>query len=195
MTTASETLADSSSNTGKVMTSKPADFAVSDNGVLDHWSMASISLGGLIFSLHCFLTDSGTLLAYSWTGYPITGPLPGLHGYMTLMAMALGIFIASSSMKNVVYHPIWLAFGALSASFMYQWRDWPGYVAGFCLSTFLSSLVPVIIELSSRHGNHAPGKVYFVAWLVVCVLDLANVWTVAYAFVPAGWLLRERTDM
>jgi PGAP2IP, second transmembrane domain len=195
VTASSEQLAGSSSNTKEVPISKPADIAIPDTGILEHWLLASIGLGGLIFSLHCFLADSGTLLAYSWTGYPITGPLPGLHGYLTLMAMTLGVFISSSGVKTVVYHPTWMAFGALSAYFMHQWRDWPGYIAGLCLSTFLSSLAPVIIEVASRHGSHTPGKVYFTAWLVVCALDLANVWTVAYAFVPAGWLLRERTDM
>jgi PGAP2IP, second transmembrane domain len=173
----------------------PPDSAVRNTGLFEHWAWASIGLGGLIFSLHCFLTDSGTLVAYSWTGYPITGPVPGFHGYLTLMAMALGIIISNSTVKTMVCHPIWMAFGALSSYLMYQWRGWPGYIAGLCLSVFLTSLIPVIIRIVSLHGKHSPGKVYFTAWLVVCLLDFANVWTVAYAFVPAGWLLRERTDM
>lgn len=182
-TISSERLIDSSSNVTR------------HTSLFEHWSLASLGLGGLIFSLHCLLTDSGTLIAYSWTGYPVTGPLPGLHGYLTLMAMGVGVLISNSNVKHIVYHPIWMVFGASSTYLMYQWRDWLGYLASLCLSVFLSSLIPATIGLASLHGTHAPGKMYFTAWLVVCLLDFASVWTVAYAFVPAGWLLRERTDM
>lgn len=186
-------------NAATISPEKLSDSSSNDircTALFEHWLLASISLGGLIFSLQCLLTDSGTLIAYSWTGYPVTGPLPGLHGYLTLMAMGLGALISNSNnMKHIVCHPIWMVFGALSCYLMYHWRDWPGYISGLCLSVFLTSLIPIVIELASLHGSHSPGKIYFTAWLVVCILDLANVWTVAYAFVPAGWLLRERTDM
>lgn len=194
-TVSSEKPAESSSSMDEMLASKHPDLVVRNAGLFDHWSLPSIGLGGLIFSLHRFLTDSGTLIAYSWTGYPVTGPFPGFHGYLTLMAMAIGIFISSSGLKNLLYHPVWMTIGAVSTYLMYQWHDWPGYIASLCLTVFLSSIVPVIIELASFHGRHTPGKVYFTAWSVVALLVLADVWTVAYAFVPAGWLLRERTDM
>ncbi|KAK4053362.1 Protein cwh43 [Microbotryomycetes sp. JL221] len=43
--------------------------------------------------------------------------------------------------------------------------------------------------------QHQPGPAFLVAFLVYAALLLASVWTVAYAFVPYGNLLRERTDL
>lgn len=164
-------------------------------GYLDHWVLSSIGLGGLIFSLHSLLADSGTLVAFAWSGYPISGPLPGFHGYIVLIAIILGIVIANSSIKHISHHPAWMFFGIVSTYVMYHWRDWPGYAGGSLLAMFLSSITPDIIKNAALHGTNSPGKVYFTAWLTVCLFDLAHIWTVAYAFVPAGWLLRERTDM
>lgn len=36
-------------------------------------AIAASSLGALLFILHILLTDSGTMLAWTWTGYPIRG--------------------------------------------------------------------------------------------------------------------------
>lgn len=156
---------------------------------------SAVGLGSLLFSLHRFLADADTLIAYTWTGYPIKGPLPGVHGYLTLMAMCLGLFISITRMKTFVYHPMWIVIGFLSAYIFLGWKDWPGYTAGMILAIFLSSLAPTVLSLSSLYGKYYPAKVYFTVWIVVCLFYLADVWTVAYAFVPAGWLLRERTDM
>ncbi|KIJ52651.1 hypothetical protein M422DRAFT_74128 [Sphaerobolus stellatus SS14] len=157
--------------------------------------LSSIGLGGLIFSLYRFLADPDTLIAYSWTGYPVKGPLPGFHGYLTLLAMAAGLVIATTKIKSIVYHPLWMLVGSISAYGLITIHDWPGYIASLVLAIFLVSVAPTIFSLASYHGRHYPAKVYFTAWVVVCLFILADVWTVAYAFVPAGWLLRERTDI
>lgn len=34
---------------------------------------AVTALGALLFILHVALSDSGTLIAWTWTGYPVTG--------------------------------------------------------------------------------------------------------------------------
>lgn len=34
---------------------------------------AALGMGSLLFALHTFLTDSGTMIAWGWTGYPIKG--------------------------------------------------------------------------------------------------------------------------
>ncbi|KAF8588899.1 hypothetical protein K439DRAFT_1334281 [Ramaria rubella] len=191
----SDKLAGSASEVKDTSTHNSSQPAELTSGPLSHWSLPTIGLGGLIFSLHCLFTDSGTIIANSWSGYPVTGPQPGLHGYLTLIALSLGVLIPCSNVKTVVFHPLWMALGALSTYIMYKWQDWPGYIAGLFLAIFLSSLVPGMINIAAVHGTFSPGKVYVTTWLVVCILYLADIWTVAYAFVPAGWILRERTDV
>lgn len=34
---------------------------------------AALGMGALLFALHTFLTDSGTMITWGWTGYPIKG--------------------------------------------------------------------------------------------------------------------------
>ena len=55
------------------------------------------------------------------------------------------------------------------------------------------SIIPQTLKQAAR--SPFVGRTYFTAFLVTVVLYLANVWTVAYAFVPDGELLRERTDL
>lgn len=55
------------------------------------------------------------------------------------------------------------------------------------------SIIPHVILHTS--GTTSVTKTYTLAFVTVILLYLADVWTVAYAFVPGGDLLRERTDM
>ena len=153
----------------------------------------ALPLGSLIFSLHCFLTDPSTIIAWTWTGYPIKGPVPHVHGYLTLIAQAVGTLLPVVGLRFVVESPAWLALGASAAYTLYAFNDWKGYVGGLELAIFLASIIPRVIEGVPSAG--AVGKFYFVAFFTAIVLYLANVWTVAYAFVPAGDILRERSDM
>src|SRR5882762_10264351 len=63
-------------------------------GDVPHWLTSAVPLGSLIFSLHCLLSDSSTLIAWSWTGYANRrpqGPQPNLHGSVTLIAQSVGL--------------------------------------------------------------------------------------------------------
>lgn len=55
------------------------------------------------------------------------------------------------------------------------------------------SIIPHVLLYTS--GTSSVTKTYTAAFITVILLYLADVWTVAYAFVPGGDLLRERTDM
>lgn len=166
-----------------------------------HWAASAIALGSLIFSLHTLLSDSSTLIAWSWTGYadrkPL-GPQPHLHGWMTLIAQCIGLLIpiiAPAWGQKALIHPLWLAYGCSGAFAMYQYRNWLGYLGGLNLTVFLMSIIPHVLQGAALASKTAAAKTYFTAWLVSCLLDLAGVWTVAYAFVPGGVYLRERTDL
>lgn len=176
------------------------------------WWASAVALGSLIFNLHTLLSDSSTLIAWSWTGwsnYTPNGPMPNLHGSLTLIAQAIGLLIPivltsygqgkdshTSLPSDLLLHPIWFAYGVASSYVVYAYSNWPGYIGGLNLSIFLVSIIPLVMQraaLGSKQGGI--GMTYFVAWLVVCLLSLAGVWTVAYAFVPGGVYLRERTDL
>jgi hypothetical protein len=162
------------------------------------WLTSAISLGGLIFSLHALLSDPSTLIAWSWTGYDQgrpKGPVPTLHGSLTLITQCLGLLlpVALGRSAALLANPAWHVYGMASAYILYSHKDWLGYAGGLNFAVFLMSIIPGILNRAANTG--AIWKTYFTAWLVVCMFDLASVWTVAYAFVPGGVYLRERTDL
>ncbi|RPD60996.1 hypothetical protein L226DRAFT_462521 [Lentinus tigrinus ALCF2SS1-7] len=162
-----------------------------------HWFPASLALGGLICSLHSLLSDPTTLIAWAWTGYPLSGPVPALHGSLTHVAQALGLALAAFLPSSGVFtHPLYLAFGAASGYIMYAYKDWVGYAGGLCVAVFLMSIIPAVWARAREAAlAGGAGKTAAMAWLVVCVYDVASTFTVAYAFVPGGEYFRERTDL
>lgn len=168
----------------------------------EHWLVGALPLGSLVFSLHTLLSDPSTLLAWSWTGYENSaprGPMPHLHGSITLIAQSLGLFIALAMLSlsptsiNYLSHPVWFIFGLVSSYIMLQYRNWIGYLGGLGVAVFTMAVIPIVFQRAALTGLTA--RTYFMAFLVYCLLVLASVWTVAYAFVPGGPYLRERTDL
>lgn len=148
-----------------------------------------LGLGGLIFSLHAMLTDSSTIIIWNWEGYPINGPVPVPHGAITLIMMGVGSYLGLTQDLNTKLVSIG---GVVSAIVLYTATEWIGYIGGVGYILFLTSVVPFFFNNASKYQ---PGVVFTLAFFVHIVLMLAHVWIVAYAFVPAGWLLRERTDI
>lgn len=101
--------------------------------------------------------------------------------------------------NNPLSHPLWFAFGASSAYIMYTYRNWTGYAGGLGLAAFLMSILPQVFQVAStaaaRGKTPAVAKTYTIATFVYCLLNLASVFTAAYAFVPGGVYFRERTDL
>ncbi|QRW17750.1 Frag1 domain-containing protein [Rhizoctonia solani] len=138
--------------------------------------MSSVGLGGTIFALYSLFADSGTIVAWSWTGYPAKGPIPGvISGSVTISVLCAGIALASRA-----------------CFIMYQYRDWVGYAGGLVYGLFLMSIFPKMLQESAFRGS---AWVYYLMWLTIVALILADVWATAYAFVPGGVYMRERTDI
>lgn len=173
---------------------KPAVNSFTEARV-SNWLPPSLALGSLIFSLHCFLTDSSTLIAWTWTGYPIRGPVPHLHGSLTLLAQSVGMMIPmfGSSAIGFLRSPWWFVFGLLSSYTLHSYNDWLGYIGGSGFAIFLMSIIPQTLQKAA--ASPFIGRTYFMSFFIAIILYLANVWTVAYAFVPGGNLLRERSDL
>lgn len=153
---------------------------------------AALPLGSLLFSLTNLLADSSTLVAWSWTGYENgvpRGPLPHLHGYLTLAAQALGLLLSSRYTSSAIR----FFYGATSAFVLFQYRNWLGYIGGLGLTMFLMSIVPLVFQRAAN--THNPIVTYSVAMFLYCLFHVSGVFTVAYAFVPGGEYFRERTDL
>ncbi|KAJ6544817.1 Frag1/DRAM/Sfk1 family-domain-containing protein [Mycena vulgaris] len=170
-----------------------------------HWLAGALPLGSLIFTMHSLLSDSSTLISWSWTGYLDSrpqGPVPHLHGSLTLLAQSVGLLLAvtlvSRTSIDALAHPVWFFYGSAAAAVLYTYKNWLGYVGGLNLAVFIMSAIPLVLKRASDAAGstgQSTGKVYFTAMLVYCLLGLASIWTVAYAFVPGGVYLRERTDL
>jgi hypothetical protein len=150
-------------------------------------SLITIGLGSMIHLLQTFVNDSGTIIAWTWTGYPIKGPT--LHPFA-------GIVIAAGSLPLILTvdptSPAWSLFGCAGAVVIYVFPDWIGFVGGLALVVYLSSTLPALTRSASALP---PQKSFGHALLAKCILDVLSVVTAAYAFVPHGWLFRERTDL
>lgn len=181
---------------------RPKDASNNAKDFPRSWITSSIALGSLFFTLHCMFTDSSTIVAWSWTGYQDghpRGPLPHLHGSITLFAQSLGLIIPAvlptSVSSTLLNHPLWFAYGCASTFVMYRFRDWTGFLGGLNFAIFCMSILPSVLSQSSAWQTDKVGRRHFVTFFAAILFYLANVWTVAYAFVPGGSYLRERTDL
>ena len=64
--------------------------AIAPPGRLHHIAM-SLSLGALIHLIQTFVTDAGTIIAWTWTGFPITGPTLHPFAGVVIAAAAAGL--------------------------------------------------------------------------------------------------------
>ena len=153
--------------------------------------LPATGLATLIFGLHTLLCDSSTMILWVWDGFPVTGPLVIPHGAVTIIAMGLGVLVSerSSTLQS------WPMFGiaCVGATFLYSFAGWWGYLGGLVLGVYLVAITPLFLKAAS--STNASGRLFGTAFLIYDILVLAHVWVVAYAFVPGGPYLRERTDL
>lgn len=168
-----------------------ADQPTSSAGKGESALAAAFGVAGLMFALHTLLCDSSTMILWAWDGYHLAAPHPVPHGALTIAAMCLGVYLGVVK-RNVTGNWSAYAVGCAGAFVLYGFRGWAGYIGGLVLAVYLMSIVPVILESAGRHN---PGVTFGLGMFILVLLYLAHVWIVAYAFVPGGPLLRERTDL
>ncbi|KAG7662213.1 CWH43 [[Candida] subhashii] len=155
--------------------------------------LAGLGFGGYYFSITSFLTDSGTLATWTWEGYPIRGPTPVTGALFHFGAFIIALIVIlkkhPSAFSGLSYN---IVVGGGSALLMYQLKGWAGYAGAVVYTFWLVSVGPIIWQSMAGYN---PAISFFWGFLVNIVLSLASVWIVAYAFVPGGPLLRERTDI
>jgi hypothetical protein len=96
--------------------------------------------------------------------------------------------------RNLISHPSFYAFGATSFYALYSLEDWPGYLGGLGVTFFLMSIIPIVFERVAAARSYV-GRTIGIAFVTYCLLTIASVFTVAYAFVPGGVYFRERTNL
>lgn len=144
-------------------------------------------LGSLMHLLQTFLSDSGTVIAWTWTGYPVTGPT--LHPWAgTVITFALAGLLAT---ENLWSNPLTYLVPFPAAFLLVFYQDWLGFAGGLVLTFYFVAITPILFRAASA----LPPKVWGHAMAWNAFLDVTSVLTVAYAFVPFGWMFRERTDM
>ncbi|KAK3113970.1 Protein cwh43 [Teratosphaeriaceae sp. CCFEE 6253] len=152
--------------------------------------LAAMGFGALVFALQTLLSDSSTMILWTWTGYPVTGPLAVPHGAWVLATMSLGL-------ASGLFYPrlarSWaaLAVGTIGAMVLTYCEDWTGFYGGLALTAYLMAVAPVLIGNAIKFP---PGRTFGVAFTVHNFMLLFHIWTFAYAFVPGGPIVRERTD-
>lgn len=154
--------------------------------------LAALGFGAYLFSLQAFLSDSSTLIYWTWEGYPVRGPTPLTGGVIHFAVFAVGILASLYFHPNVFAKPIFSIFGAASAYVLYSFKGWAGFAGSLGLSLYIVTLAPLIGQSISGYNVAA---LFSLAFFFSVVISLASVWIVAYAFVPGGPLLRERTDI
>ncbi|KAJ1967435.1 Protein cwh43, partial [Dimargaris xerosporica] len=148
---------------------------------------ATVGLGSLIFCLHSMYTDSSTVSRWVTDGYPNPGPSPVPYGFVVILCLVAGAML---SPRSFVRRWAWYGVGCIATAVLYAVPGAIGFMGGCVMATVATSMVPLFAQSASRF---APGRTLGLAMLTYCIMALAHVWVVAYAFVPGGPLLRERT--
>lgn len=147
----------------------------------------AFGLGSFMHLAQTFLSDSGTIIAWSWEGFPARAPL--LHPWAGIVTALCALAIPLSLSIERLLDPVILAIPYIGAFCLYMFPNWVGFAGGVALMVWLIAAAPAFIRIASGVPPKTTGNA--MAWN--CFLDVASVFTVAYAFVPFGWILRERT--
>ena len=174
--------------------SKKTDLKTSDfNGISNPksgWWRAALGLSGVMYGLHNILVDSSELCRWVVDGYPMPGPDPAIFGPVVMAAMGLGIYLSSLPSSSGLLSQGWWAIGTISSMGLYFAPKYFGFMFGLIWTVWLSAITP---SLFAQIGKFPVGRTFAFGFFMYEILCLAGIWTVAYAFVPGGPYLRERT--
>ena len=152
--------------------------------------LSACGIGGLMFGLHSLLSDTSTMILWVWEGYPIRGPFSPTHGWCTVAVMSIGLFGGIWRPSVAGSWPMF-AVGSLGAAILTNYSHWIGYYGALALAAYLTA---VSVPFLSTAAKKNPGVTFGLGFFIYNFMVFFHVWVVAYAFVPGGPLVRERTD-
>ncbi|KAH7580851.1 Frag1/DRAM/Sfk1 family [Nakaseomyces glabratus] len=156
--------------------------------------MLATGFGGLIFSIHQSLTDASTLIYWSWEGYSKEnqGPLAWPWASLTIVVMLFGALTSLKFINRPVFPSLLLIIGTIVLSIR-SITGWNKFIfGGLFYSLSIMWLIPTYVSALGYLGST---WVFTLAFFYHVIGILAHVWVVAYAFVPMGWILRERIEV
>ena len=163
----------------------PSPGAKQDSSIL-----AAFGLAGVLTGMHTLLSDSSTMISWTWEGFPVRGPLAVPHGSWTIFAMGAGLLFGLFSPRLA---RSWTAYGlgSLGVAILTTRANWFGFYGALTAATYIMAVAPTIIASAVRYG---PASTFGLGFVVYDFMVLFTVWVVAYAFVPGGPLVREHMD-
>ena len=153
---------------------------------------AGVGLGALLFFVNELVIEPSTISHWTVRGHPDIGPFSlGWHILPILLAIGCTTVPTSASLPRWVE----LIFGVISSILFCELAandySYCGYSAGFCLIALALSRWPHIWQKLSRAP---PGRSIFIGIMTYLILGVGQIYTVAFAFVPFGWYLREKSS-
>ncbi|GAA5895742.1 hypothetical protein JCM6882_001368 [Rhodosporidiobolus microsporus] len=156
---------------------------------------STVGFASLFFLLHFLYTDIGTIIHWTFAGYPHSGPSPFPGGAFTLVFLLLGLLLPSYVPETTTTHPLAFASAAACATLLFALDGWAGFLPGALLGSYALSLFPPFLRSLLAHSPRGPGGTLGTAMALYALLELLSTVPVAYAFLPVTLGLRERTDV
>ncbi|CCE66062.1 hypothetical protein TPHA_0O00930 [Tetrapisispora phaffii CBS 4417] len=153
-----------------------------------------LGFGSLMFSIHQMLSDASTIIYWSWEGYNEVsqGPLQWPWSSVTCLTM-LGACIFSVVFTGRSFVPCVLLAASTTILCLRSIKEWDNFIYGGL--PYVVAIILIIPTYLSALSNIKSLWVFAIGALLYVIYILAHVWVVAYAFVPFGWLLRERIEV
>lgn len=153
----------------------------------------SLGFGALMFSIHQLLTDSSTIIYWSWEGYSEhSGPLQWPWSALTCAVMICAVVLSIYFINKPLIPSVVLAISTVILC-LKEIKEWNKYIGGGLL--YVASVIMVTPTYLMLVASTRSICVFTLSLIFYNILILAHVWVVAYAFVPGGWLLRERIEL
>lgn len=153
-------------------------------------TLSAFGLAGLFFGLHSLLSDTSTMILWTWEGYPARGP-QAIHGWSTLAAMTIGI-LAGLFKPHLMTSWVMFLMGCGGAAALTHYSKIEGYMGALVVAFYLMGLSIPLISSAARSKSIA--ITFGWGFMLYNFMVLFHVWVVAYAFVPGGPFVREHTD-
>ncbi|CCK73481.1 Cwh43p NDAI_0G04980 [Naumovozyma dairenensis CBS 421] len=163
------------------------------NCLFVHKLAISLGFGSLVFGIHQLMTDASTTIYWSWEGYNERGqgPLAWPWSALTCLVMLVAVLTSYKFSTSPLFPSLFLV---LSTAVLCNRAivEWNKYIFGGLLYIIaMIWLIPIFFNALSLLNSI---WVFVFGFFTYIILVLAHVWVVAYAFVPFGWLLRERIE-